>query len=67
MSKRRFAVMFDADVLARLNEVKERLGLPVSEQIHRGVRSWLESMEWRERHSEEAEPASMSHAARHPQ
>ncbi|HEV3214133.1 MAG TPA: hypothetical protein VGZ27_00335 [Vicinamibacterales bacterium] len=65
MSKKRFAVMLDVDVLAQLNEVKERLGLPVSEQIHRGVRSWLDSTEWPERRSEAA-PAPMTDTARHP-
>jgi hypothetical protein len=66
MSTKRFAVMLDVDVLSQLNEVKERLGLPVSEQIHRGVRSWLESTECLEHRSEEAETLRLPGRSRPP-
>ncbi|HEV3214129.1 MAG TPA: hypothetical protein VGZ27_00315 [Vicinamibacterales bacterium] len=54
MARKRFNVMLDLDLIERLNAVKERLGLSVTEQIERGARIWLQSTEWPERRPETA-------------
>ncbi len=43
-------VMLDPDTLSRLDAIKERLGLSISEQLRRGARLWVESREWPGRH-----------------
>jgi hypothetical protein len=54
MTTKRFNVMLDLDLMERLNAVKERFGLSVTEQIQRSARIWLQSTEWPERHRETA-------------
>ena len=39
-------VRIDPDLANRLEIIKARTGLPVAEQIRRGIRLWLESREW---------------------
>jgi hypothetical protein len=36
------AVRIDSDVLKVLHEIKEQDGVPVNEQIRRGIHLWLE-------------------------
>jgi len=42
--KKQTAFRIDPDILAGLQEVKERVGIPISEQVRRALRTWLESM-----------------------
>jgi hypothetical protein len=64
MARKRFNVMLDLDLMERLNAIKERLGLPVTEQIERGARIWLQSTEWPERRSEPARGSTKTHITR---
>jgi hypothetical protein len=65
MAKKRFNVMLDLELVERLNAVKERLGLSVTEQIHRGARIWLQSTEWPKRRPQTARGSINAHTARH--
>jgi len=44
--KKTCGVRLDPDLANRLEVIKARTGLSVSEQIRRGIRLWLESREW---------------------
>ena len=46
ISKKICGVRIDPDLANRLEVIKARTGLPVAEQIRRGIRLWLESREW---------------------
>jgi hypothetical protein len=41
--RRLAAFRLDPDLLDGLHEVKDRDGVPISEQVRRAVRAWLES------------------------
>lgn len=41
--KKQTAFRIDEDILAGLQSVKERDGIPLSEQVRRALRAWLES------------------------
>jgi len=43
---RRFSILLDATTLARLDALKQRLGLSRAEQMRRATMLWLDSMEW---------------------
>ena len=43
---KRFSVFLDTTTLARLDALKQRLGLSRAEQMRRATALWLESMEW---------------------
>lgn len=40
-----FTFPLDGDLKDRLDKVKTELGIPVSEQLRRGIRLWLERVE----------------------
>jgi hypothetical protein len=43
MSKRTTTVRIDEELLTGLQAIKDRDGVPISEQIRRAIDSWLES------------------------
>jgi metal-responsive CopG/Arc/MetJ family transcriptional regulator len=45
-ARRRFSIFLDATTLARLDALKQRLGLSRAEQMRRATTLWLDSMEW---------------------
>jgi hypothetical protein len=42
--KKQTAFRIDPDIIAGLQEVKTRVGIPISEQVRRALRTWLETM-----------------------
>jgi hypothetical protein len=42
MERTRYTFFIDADLRAALTAIKERDGVPESEQIRRAIRSWVE-------------------------
>jgi hypothetical protein len=45
--KKRVSIMLDPEMLIRLDEVRERLGLTMAEQVRRGIDLWLDATVWR--------------------
>jgi hypothetical protein len=43
-AKKQTAFRIEAEILSGLQTVKERDGVPVSEQVRRALRAWLEEM-----------------------
>ena len=42
-TKKQSNFRIDADIMEGLNRIKERDGVPLSEQVRRALRAWLES------------------------
>jgi hypothetical protein len=42
-AKKQTAFRIESEILDGLKEVRERDGVPISEQVRRALRSWLES------------------------
>ena len=40
--KKQTAFRIDPDILEALQEIKSRVGIPLSEQVRRALRAWLE-------------------------
>ena len=45
--KKQTAFRIDPDILQGLQEIKSRVGIPMSEQVRRALRAWLEQQEVR--------------------